>query len=1122
MTRRMNMKGTSAFEPAGFFALRTPLLPFDEIEAWSEDLAAAAAGEAELPAVLAADRERLRRRLLRLIERPEIREALFVASPSLERGLDAWRRDPESKKGRRAEEALVRYLLRMTARATPFGLFSGCSLGRVGEATRLELGGRAGYQRHTRLDMDYLFALSQDLGDDGDLRRRLSYFPNSSLYRAAGRLCYAEARLDGKQRHHHLVAVELSDYLEQTLNRARGGATLAELTHELTSEEIAAAEAERFVLELIDCQLLVSDLTPNVTGREPIHVLVDQLAELGSSVPERALAEVRGRLAALDDGGLGVEPSVYRDVARRLEQLPTRVELPRLFQVDMVKPSPAASLGPELVAEIERGVHLLHRLAPPPPAEGALERFCQDFVERYGDGREVPLTVALDEEVGIGFDTSSAEASPLLDGLAWPAAGGQARVSWGRTTALMARKLEAALAAGSRQIELTGDDLAELDRATPDRGRRPLPDALQVMARLAATSGEAVERGDFQLYLKGAHGPSGARLLGRFCHADAELERLVSDHVRREEALAPDAVFAEVVHLPEGRIGNILSRPVLRGYEIPFLGRSGAPADRQIPVSDLRVSVFGREVVLRSARLGRRVIPRLTSAHNYARGSLRLYRFLCALQSQGVAEGLSWNWGALDSFTFLPRVTCGRLVLARARWRVSGDELERLKRGARRAEGEPAFSRVRRWRTERRLPRFVVLADADNELLIDFDNALAVDTLLALARRRSGLILCEHFPAGDQLCASGPEGRFVHELVVPFVRRGRPETAAPVVPEAPVAMTAPEPRPFASPPFPRQEGRSFPPGSRWLYAKLYTGTATADRVLRDMVAPLVRQLGPAVDRWFFIRYADPQWHLRLRFRGDPGGLQREALPALHAAVAPWLASGGVWRLQLDTYEREVERYGGPDGIELAERLAQIDSEAVLEMLPHMDGSEATARWRLTLLGVDRLIDDLGCDADARSALLEKLQQGYAAEHGAEGHAPFRRQMADRLRHERRALEQLLSPDTPQENITGRQLGPCLEALDRRGRRLARVVETLRGLDRSGRLSMPVSELAASFVHMFTNRMLRSEGRAHELVLYDFLYRLDLSRRARAQARSRNQPSPGGSARGHDRNLEAVA
>ena len=93
---------------ADFFVLRTPLLPFEDVLAWSRDLEAVDVGPAtERVSALDRDRQRLRRRMERVLERPEVLEALFLASPSLEAGLEAWRRDPESKKGQRAEQALA-------------------------------------------------------------------------------------------------------------------------------------------------------------------------------------------------------------------------------------------------------------------------------------------------------------------------------------------------------------------------------------------------------------------------------------------------------------------------------------------------------------------------------------------------------------------------------------------------------------------------------------------------------------------------------------------------------------------------------------------------------------------------------------------------------------------------------------------------------------------------------------------------------------------------------------------------------------------------------------------------------------------------------------------------------
>ena len=108
---------------SGFFALRTPLLPFDGLLSWSDGLEAPAAGDdrARLEQALAADRARLRERLHHIVSRPEVREAIFVGSPSLDERLAVWRRDPDSKQGQKVERAIIRYFVRMAARPTPFG-----------------------------------------------------------------------------------------------------------------------------------------------------------------------------------------------------------------------------------------------------------------------------------------------------------------------------------------------------------------------------------------------------------------------------------------------------------------------------------------------------------------------------------------------------------------------------------------------------------------------------------------------------------------------------------------------------------------------------------------------------------------------------------------------------------------------------------------------------------------------------------------------------------------------------------------------------------------------------------------------------------------------------------------
>ena len=1076
-----------SISPSDFFVLRTPFLPFDALLGGSKSLTAGPAALLEdaagLERALQRDRVQLRDRLRELVARTEVREALFLASPSLDDSLESWLREPESERGQKVERTLMRYLARMTGRATPFGLFAGCSVGKIGDRTQLAVGGWQTYRRHTRLDGDYLSALTEKLTLEAALQDHLVYRPNSSLYRCADQFRYAESRLKDRVRSYHLVAVEATPYLKATVTWAAQGKRPIELASALveTDADITLAEALAFVRELITQQVLIPELAPLVTGQEPIYDLITQLDEQAPRTSAGAvLARVRDELIALDSAGVGLGTKPYRAIAQSLQALPAPVELSRLFQVDLMKPAPTATLGGEVLVELVRGVELLHRISGE-TSESGLARFREEFATRYDD-REVPLVQVLDEEAGIGFTEPGAtpwDASPLLAGLRFPTKTEETKATWGKRQEVLARKLQGALRAGTQELVLTPDDLAQLEGTEP----LPLPDSFSCMATVLAADAADLAQGNFQLYVHGISGPSGANLLGRFCHGDKTLTQYAERHVRAEEQLRPDAVFAEVVHLPQGRIGNVVLRPVLRGYEIPYLGRSGAPQSRQIPITDLLVSLSGGRIVLRSARLGCEVIPRLTTAHNFASVlNLGLYRFLCALQGQGISRGPGFGWGALGQWPFLPRVVTGKLILSLARWNLSAAQLRALG-GAR--GGAAQFLAMQQLRAELRLPRLVAVADGDNLLPLDLDNILSIETGIQLLKDRQQATLTEVLAEPKHLCARGPEGAFVHELVVPMLRTKSVER-----PVSPLAHSPSTTHPAAG------LRRCFAPGSEWLYAKLYVGTAAADQVLREVVRPVVDDAlsTRAAEGWFFIRYGDPDWHIRLRLRGHSRRLSGQVLPALHEAMAPFLADGRIWRYQLDTYQREVERYGGAAGVLLAERIFQADSEAALAIIERLSGEGgADARWRLALCGIDRLLDDLGLSLAGKRAVIEQVRQALGKEFRID--ASFERQLGEKYRKERAHLDALRdSTDLTAALLAA--LAPGLIILQRRSAELAPIVAELRRCEQTQGLTQSMASLAGSYIHMHANRLLRASARAQELVLYDLLKRLYESQAAR--------------------------
>ena len=1082
MTTREGMVAT------GGFVWRTPLLPVDDFLDWGAGLAAADAYERDAPgeeleAALAADRALLRDRLATAVERPEVREAITVGSPGLEAVIDVWLGQPTSRRGRNIERTLVRYLTRMATRPTPFGLFAGVATGRCGERTALHLAAREGYRRHSQIDTDVLLALAEHVARDPEVRPHVRLRPNDSSYRVAGQVRFVQAHQDGARRAYRLATLPDHPAVQRLLERAEHGAGVAELVHALVEDGYDGEVARRTVDRLVERQLLVADLGVGVTGTNSARAFVDDLRRFARTrTAAEHLAEADDLLAELDASGLGAPPETYRAVAKTLRALPGVQTPDDPFHVVLVKPSTDACLGPRVLDAARRAVKVLQAQARP-VEEGALGAFREAFVARY-DTREIPLVEALDGEAGVGY-SRSAHPTPLLRGVMFPPPPATTRFT--PRDALLLEWVGRTLERGGQDLHLDDRDLDALRSAGESD---PLPRALAVVGTLLAPDAEAVDRGAFRLLVDGAAGPSGARLLGRFCHADRALHRIVADHLRAEEAADPDAIHAEIVHLPPGREGNVVLRPVLRDTEIPYLGRSGAPADAQLPVTDLLVSVRGARVVLRSRRHGRRVEPRLTSAHNTRRRSVPMYRFLADLQQQGLASELAWTWGPLASLPFLPRVTSRELVLAPATWRITPDELTEVHDLA----DAQRFAAVRDWCARRRLPDRVRAVQYDHRLVVDLRNPLSIDSLLHLARQHAAedqpLIVQETFLDDADLVARGPEGRFTHEVVVPLVLEGPPPGPASTAadPGGSVPRTLPDAPVVAS---------RFAPGSSWLHAKLFTGPSGVDELLTGVVAPLRDRLRAAagLDGWFFLRFGDPDWHLRLRLHGAPDRLATAALPALQQALEPFLDDGRVHRLQLDTYDRELHALGGPAAIRDVERLFEADSDMVLEVLgalPRGDGG-LDARWRLALLGMHRALLDLELDPDARRSLLTTLRDGYAREHRVD--VATRREMGRRFREERKGIEALLSAQTDPPD----GLAAGVAAYARRSEGWAEPINRLRQLDAQGRLTVSWDQLAERVLHLHANRLLRFAHRRQECLLYDLLARLYDAEAARARS-----------------------
>lgn len=697
------------------------------------------------------DREEISDALLKNIcQNPIFQEALYLASPYLYSECEKWLSGKEMsvKEAQKLKNTLLKYYSRMSTRCTPFGLFAGVGMGSFHDIPNNPYS-YSGKVRDTKLDMHFLVGLSTHLINTPEIKEKLLFFPNNSMYKVGRKIRYIEYEYTAGKRDYIISSAPLSKELQEVLYFSKHGKTSVQIAEMLTNNEVSQEEAKEFIEELIDNQALISELEPNVSGNNFLDTLISVLDRLQLETESISLKAIKIKLDDLDRN-IGNPASLYSKIEDLIKSLKIDYEQKYLFQTDVYNKE-IFTLPSQWKKEVKKVLSLLNKITVP-VKNSHLSVFKKAFYERF-ESEEVPLTLALDTEIGIGYRQNSTAKGihPYLEHLDLPASRHNQDFIIRLTPAqkILNEKLQEAQEENSFVIQLSDEDFKEFEVNWDD-----LPDTVSFMAEIVSEN--TLEK----LYVNGGGGSSAANLLGRFCSEKSEVQNLTKAIAKKEEELNPDCILAEIIHLPEARIGNIIRRPELRQFEIPYLAQSALPEENQIPVDDLYISLRNDRLVLRSKKLNKEVKPYLTNAHNYYANSLPVYHFLSDLHSQNKRTGLYFDWGDMSTiYNFLPRVEYKNSILSKASWKVTEKEIKSF---SSLEDKKPLLDAVKSWRTKRKIPKWIQWVQSDNKLTINLDNNDQVKIFLdAVIKFKS--ISIEEFLFNEN-------DAFMHEFVFPMYR----------------------------------------------------------------------------------------------------------------------------------------------------------------------------------------------------------------------------------------------------------------------------------------------------------------------------------------------------------------
>lgn len=1008
---------SNIYEPLDFFMLRAPLLSlnsFNELNKYfNQDIG----------------------KLFESKNDGLILEAIATASPSLYASLLALENISQEKKKQQVILSYLRYLLRLTSRPTPFGMFAGVDVGEFGEHTIITLDTVP--IKRVRPDMGWLFSVISNIEKRFSVINQLRVRRNHAVYRVGGRYTltyfshYGQKNKYDKNRTDS-ISIRATKAVDDALNKAIHPILVSELIAELQDSypQVSKEKVQNLVIQLLEKELLISELRPPMNITNPLNYVIEYLDKVeGIDIEKNQLKEIKKLIDLYNNVSLGDGVNINTKLKKLMKKLNS---IEPNIQIDVALNAKNKQINRSVGEEIARAAECLLKLSYFKRGTEYLEKFHMSFIDKYGINVEVPILEVLSEEIGLG--------SPYSDQYK------QDKPNSNRSNQIHALLIEAVLRAvknKEREIEITDETLTQI--SGENLNYTNVSPSLELYAEILAKSNEEIDKGNFLVVLNRYSGSQEiARSFGRFLDIlNHKVKNKFRDLFMHQQKNDPNVIVAEISYLPPyGNTANVMLVPKLRDYGITIGTNQVEDQESVIVFEDLFIVATFERLYIKSRKLDKEVV--FTASHMMnTTGTPTLYRFLRDISVVGQISWQPFDWGGLNSSPYLPRVRYGKTILSSARW-IIDTQFSKLNS----KEKTLWASDFRKWMEEWSVPQYVFMIDKDQRLLLDLTNPIHLEQLRKELNKLSKIEIEEMIGSFEDRWIKGSDGHHISELVVPLIKKSSPGKAK----EKSITQIR----------TPDNQDRFFLPGSEWLFLKLYGAHNREEELISDEVYKFCNEVvqNNLAKKWFFVRYSDPKDHIRIRFQGDADKLIRDLIPALHEWTELLIKEGKINRIAFDTYEREIERYGGPSIISAAEEVFAADSCTTSQLIAlHRYKMVELPLHVIASISIVDLLKKLGLDFTARYLFLNPEDDKYL--------------YMEEFRQSRDILIRLANPTNNwidlQEYPNGNLIIKAFSKRTESHRRLAEMINSDKELTANVK-----DKILRSIIHMHCNRLMGTD------------------------------------------------
>lgn len=974
----------------------------------------------------------------------DLLECLFFASPNLLNKYNEYKAHWDTEKKIEILNPLYKYFFRSHTRCTPFGLFASVNLCSWGKDTSPFT---QNFQPKIKLDSEIGFLIIEVLLNNSDIRDIISYFPNPTLYLVGDRIRYVEpSPIENGKFEHRISAIDNSEYIHKIISQ-KGKRSLLDISYELVEDEITFDEAYKFVNELISSRILLPEFYPSVSGGDLLTQIITVLEKYklnaNSKVPKlEELIELSSLLQEMEKKKLfNFEHSTK--IQNCLHEITNKSTFNNLYHLDLYNEI-EFTLDGKYRRSLRNGIKALNYLRRPIQINTNLQSFIERFVSKFGT-KPICILEALDPEIGIKYSEKSKIQSDEVCDIFKTIYNNQPSMkllnfTWNKADKLLYKKLRNARDKDSTYIELSDEDLLMLD---PQPCHWPISFSVLFQAI-----------GSGQIQLNGISGYSAIDFLGRYSVSSSEIANFCQEISNMEEGLlSENFIIVEFANIPQPRYANVILHSACRKFEMPYLAQGNTEDAESIALSDIYIqySVYDNQIILFSKSLCKQILPSTSHVHNHkSPGSeSALYNFIKDYRSSQVNSNLNFTWGAISSFeNYFPRVIYKDVILSPAIWNFDEEEYKNYLNAFKENEFD-------KWINSWKLPQCVQVVQGDNTLFIDFNEKYSVQLFHELFNKHKSITLKEfQFEPGTGIVYGPNKEIFTNEFIASMICELNPYNQTDIQNDLDCA-------------------RKFSPGSPWVYFKIYSGELLTDKLLIHGLAEFNLKNRELYEKYFFIRYSDPEHHLRIRYYIPDLTKRQMLMQKMYSLLKEYIDDFRISKYEIATYDREVERYG-LETMENCENIFCEDSAGIINILQTESTRDQNEniRWKYSYRFVFELMSAFGLTKSEMQNFASDMRSRYLLEFKVK--KGMKEVVSIAKRNQSELISKIVDPTLNDEIC-----GLAKETIEKITWDIQKIYE------RSDYLKL--INILSSIIHMHINRMFKSDQRFCELVLYILLF-----------------------------------